>query len=124
MRAILTLLWCAALMAYGAHLMFGLYLDEAPLFAVKTAMDVCYLTLFCTTGGMVLFAYGGVFRAQLLWGSILCGALSCVTYLAMAARQESMEHALPLFLTLVICTATWGFIREPGPMAFNLAEDS
>jgi len=123
MRTSMTILWCAGLMAYGAHLMFGLYSNEAPLFAIKSALDVCYLALFITTGGIVFFAYLGVFRAQLLWGSIIFGGLSIAAYLAMAARQDATAIAGPTFLTLILCTATWGFIRDPGPMAFNLMED-
>ena len=123
MKASLTILWCAALMVYGAKLMLGLYYDEAPLFTVKSAMDVCYLALFITTGGIVLFAYAGVFWKQLLWGSIIFGAFSIVAYLAMAARQDTPEHAVPTCLTLILCAVTWGFIRKPGPSAFNLMED-
>ncbi len=124
MKPIYPLLWCALLMVLGVKLMMSLFVTHAPLFAMKTEMDVCYLTLFAFTGTAVLFAFLGVFRRAFLWGSIFSGALSILVYLAMAARQDTPEHALPTFITLVLCTATWGFVRQSGPMAFNISEES
>ncbi|MEO0549573.1 MAG: hypothetical protein AAFZ91_06610 [Pseudomonadota bacterium] len=123
MRMLFTLLWCAALMGLCVHQMIGMLDGRVGLHMPETDMQQLSFMLFALFGVISIGALAGTFKRALLWTCIFAGGLQVITYLAMAAREDTPTYTVPTFLTLIACAITWACIREPGPSAFNLSDD-